>query len=149
MPHIPITSPSVCLGAPQARRDRANRATPARPCPLSEKLLISAFELLQLLGQWFLGLQHIVPGSVVPLSHCPRVRELGLPAAELSWERRSKHEHPTYLIPRSPSRKKHHEPMNSNRMNHPGQIGSQKPLNFLSFPCCMRNIYPMVGAGVQ
>lgn len=150
-----------CLGVPQARRDRANRAAPARPHPPPEKLVIPAFVLLQQLAQWFLHLQHIVLGSdvplshypVVPLSHCPRVRDLGLPTAELSKERRSKHEHPIALIPRSPSRTKTSrntmEPMDSIRMNHPRQTGSQNLLNFLSFPCCMHSICPVVGAGAQ
>lgn len=130
-------APVVFPGVPQARstgQGKQGCSSQALSSPRGTPV-ISAFFWGTQLGQWFL--QHMVPGPgvplshcpIVPLSHCPRVRELGLPTAELrvSRERRSKHEHPTDLILQSSNTM---EPMDSIRMNHPGQIGSQTPSIF-------------------
>lgn len=141
------------MGDPQAQELRSRRARVNWAAPARETLVISVFELLQQL----FGMPSLVSGSWTcstlsqgQLSHCPTVPGLGSGpphcwAERVSREGRSKHEHPTNLMPRSLSRKKNGrntmEPMDSITMNHPGQTGSQKPLSFLSLVLGCSNLY--------
>lgn len=146
----PVMFPGV-LQARSTGQSKQGCSSQALSSP-RETLVISAFLWGSQLGQGFLDPQHMVPGSVVPLPHCPRVRELALPTAELR-ECPEKGDLNRNILQTSSCRQKNSrnttEPMDSVRMTHSGQIGSQNPLNILSFPGCMHSIYLVVGAGVQ